>query len=293
MKLSILIVTKNRVQELELTLKKLLEILDLSQHEVLVFIDGCEDTRKLIAKYNLVKWSWNEKSIGASPARNLLYKKAQGNIFIGLDDDAHPISESFVNKIENTFLQFPDVGIIAFQEVKGIFPTDEDAFQSREKKLMQYKTTDFIGCGFAVKKSVYDQTRGFPIWIDIYGEESCLSIEVLDLGYEILYDNEIIVNHRIDKKQRLAQGRNYFRFEKQLKNAIYYYLVYYPKPILKIAKLLLHNFKKYALTDKKCFSLFFKAVFTATNNFFKVLKFRKPVSNQTLQRIKLLKGVQY
>ena len=293
MKLSTLIVTKNRVQELELTLKKLLGILDFTQHEVLVFIDGCKETHKLIAKYNWVKWSWNEKSVGASSARNFLYKKAEGNILVGLDDDAHPISENFVNKIENTFLQFPDVGIIAFQEVRGLFSTDEDAFKNRQTQLIQYKTADFIGCGFAVKKSVYDETRGFPTWIDIYGEESCLSIEVLDLGYEILYDNEIVVNHRIDKKKRLAQGRNYFRFEKQLKNSIYYYLVYYPKPILKIAKLLLHNFKKYALTDKKCFSLFFKAVFAATHNFVKVLKFRKPVSNQTLQRMKLLKGVQY
>lgn len=293
MKISVLIVTKNRSRELEVTLKKLLGILDLTQHELLVLIDGCEETQKLKTKYDWVKWSFSEKSMGASPARNLLYKKANGDILIGLDDDAHPISKNFVHKIENTFLQFPNVGIIAFQEVKGIFPNDEEIFKNIDKNIESYKTTDFIGCGFAIKKSVYDKTRGFPVWIDIYGEESCVSIEVLDLGYEILYENEIIVNHRIDKKQRLAQGRNYFRFEKQLKNAIYYYLVYYPKPVLKIAKLLIHNFKKYALTDKKCFVLFFKAIFTVSNNFFSVLKFRKPVSNHTLKRMNFLKGLQY
>lgn len=293
MKLSALIVTKNRSQELEVTLKKLSLVLDSEQTEILIFIDGCKETHQLIAKYDWVKWFFNEKSIGASPARNLLYKKAQGDILIGLDDDAHPISENFVTNVENTFLQFPDVGIIAFQEIKGIFSTDEEALANKQTEKLQYKTTDFIGCGFAVKKSVYDKTNGFPVWIDIYGEEPCLAIEVLDLKYDILYDNEIIVNHRIDKKQRLAQGRNYFRFEKQLKNTIYYYLVYYPNPVLKIGRLLIHNFRKYALTDKKCFSLFFKAIFTVMHNFFSILKFRKPVSNETLQRRKSLRGLQY
>lgn len=293
MKLSILIVTRNRPDELEITLKKLSSILDLEQNEILVFIDGCKQTHQLIANYDWVKWSFSEKSIGASPARNLLYKNANGEIFIGLDDDAHPISENFTSNVEKTFLEFPNVGIIAFQEIKGLFSTDEEAFANRQPKRQQYKTTDFIGCGFAVKNNVYHKTNGFPVWIDIYGEESCLSIEVLDLGYEILYDNKIVVNHRIDKKQRLANGRNYFRFEKQLKNTIYYYLVYYPKPVLKIAKLLFHNFKKYAIKDKKCFSLFFKAIFTALNNFSTVLKFRKPVSNETLHKMKSLRGLQY
>lgn len=293
MKVSLLIVTKNRSTELEFTLTKLRNILDFSQHELLILIDGCLETKELIVKYEWVKWTFIEKSIGASPARNLLYKKAKGDIFIGLDDDAHPISDNFINKVTSVFLNNPHTGIIAFQEIKGIFESDIEALQNRNTQPLQYRTTDFTGCGFAVKKEIYDKTRGFPVWIDIYGEEPCLSIEVLDLGYEILYDNEILVNHRIDKKKRFAQGRNYFRFEKQLKNSIYYYLVYHPKPVLKILKLLVHNFKKYALTDKKCFSLFFKAIFIATNNFFTVLKFRYPVSNQTWERMKSLRGMQY
>lgn len=293
MKYSILIVTKNRAKELQITLNKLLEIFDPKYYEVLVFIDGCEETEKLIAKYDWVQWSFIEKSIGASPARNLLYKKAIGEILIGLDDDAHPLSSDFISKIENTFLENSKVGIIAFQEIKGVFLNDEEALKYRETENKKYLTNDFIGCGFAVKNAVYKETQGFPLWIDIYGEESCLAIEVMDLGYEIMYNNEIIVNHRVDRKQRLAHGRNYFRFEKQLRNTAYYYLVYYKKPFLKILKLLFHNFKKYALTDKRCFSLFFKALFTFLINVPKVLKFRKPVSNETILKMKSLKNIKY
>jgi GT2 family glycosyltransferase len=150
-----------------------------------------------------------------------------------------------------------------------------------------------VGCGFAIRKEVYEKTNGFPVWIDIYGEESCLAIEVLDLGYEIHYDNSIIVNHRVDKKKRLAQGRNYFRFEKQLKNTIFYYVVYYPNPMLKIARLLFHNFKKYALQDLKYFYLFWKSIFIAFKEMVYVLKYRKPVKKSTMQKIKTLKGIKY
>ena len=38
--------------------------------------------------------------------------------------------------------------------------------------------------------------------VDIYGEESCVAIEVMSKGYDILYSNKIKVNHRVNKEQR-------------------------------------------------------------------------------------------
>jgi hypothetical protein len=58
-----------------------------------------------------------------------------------------------------------------------------------------------------------EKTNGFRTWIDIYGEEPCLSIEVLDLDFGHLYTNQVAVNHRVDGAKRKLQGKNYFRFE--------------------------------------------------------------------------------
>lgn len=293
MEVSILIVTKNRPEELEITLNKLFGLLDLSIHEVLVFIDGCKKTEFLIAKYPWVQWENSAISLSASPARNKLYKKAKGKIFIGLDDDAHPLSSNFITKTQFLFLENARIGVIAFQEIRGLFISDQEALQNAEPNIVQYQTNDFVGCGFAIRKEVYEKTNGFPMWIDIYGEESCLAIEVLDLGYEIHYDNTIIVNHRVDRKKRLGLGRNYFRFEKQLKNTIFYYVVYYPNPMLKIARLLFHNFKKYGLENPTYFQLFWKSIFIAGKELFFVLKYRKPVKKSTLQKLKTVKGMKY
>lgn len=292
MQISFLIVTKNRPEDLAYTLKKLKSLIDFSIHEVLVFIDGCSKTETIINDFDWVNWTVSKKNIGASPARNSLYKKAKGQFLIGLDDDAHPISEAFIKCIEDDFSANPNLGIIAFQEIRGLYKSDNEAL-SLAKYTEPYYTNDFIGCGFAIKKKVYDASRGFPVWIDIYGEEPALALEVIDLGYQIVYNSNIIVNHRVDIVKRKLQGKNYFRFEHQLKNTIRLYLVYYKSPLIKIAKLLLHNFKKYALKDFKYFKAFVYVCLSTLLKLPTILSYRRPVKASTLHIIKKLKGLNY
>lgn len=294
MQASILIVSKNRKEELEFTLKVLARYLDLAIHEVLVFLDGCSDNSELLQiQFDWVKWVTSKKSIGASAARHHLYPIAQGHILIGLDDDAHPLNSDFVEKTANIFERYPNVGIIAFQEVKGIFYSVDEALNKATIKEEEYFCNEFIGCGFAIRKEVYKSTNGFPVWIDIYGEESCIAIEVLAKGYDILYSNKIKINHRIDIVARKLNGQNYFRFGKQLKNTTYYYLVYYQFPLLKILKLYVHNFKKYALMDRQYFKVFFKTIFNVLIGIPKVLKYRNPIDKKVFEKMKSLTLIKF
>lgn len=294
MKASILIVSKNRKKDLFKTLLILDALIDKSEVEVLVFLDGCTDKSiDLQDELNWVRWFVSLKSIGASAARHQIYPLAVSEILIGLDDDAHPLNIEFIFKIENLFKIYPDVGILAFEEVKGVFSSDSEALEQSEKQAKTFLTSEFIGCGFAIRKSVYNQTNGFPVWVDIYGEEACLSIEVLSKGYDILYSNEIKVNHRVNKEQRKSNKHNYFRFGKQLKNSTYYFLVYYPSPIMKIIKLYWHNFKKYALTDLQYFKIYFKTIFVVLIHVPRILKYRKPVEKRVILNMKKLSSLKF
>ena len=88
---SILIVTRNRKNDLEKTLSILKHQINTQEQEVLVFIDGSEDDTILLKKkFSWVNWFSSKKSIGASRARYELYKKANGKLLFGFDDDAHP-----------------------------------------------------------------------------------------------------------------------------------------------------------------------------------------------------------
>jgi hypothetical protein len=291
MNISFLIVTKNRPEELEFTLKQLQMIFDAVNHEVLVFIDGCLATEQLQSQFSWVKWYVSDKSISASPARNFLYSKASGEIFIGLDDDAHLISDEPIQTIKTYFGINENLGILAFLEIKGLLDDPKKKLTGIDKQ--EFFTTEFIGCGFAIRKKVYDKTNGFPVWMDIYGEETCLSIETMDLDYDILYTNQVAVNHRIDIEKRKLQGKNYFRFQKQLQNSFRVYMVYYRNPFIKIVKLLFHNFKKYAISDTVYFKLYVKAVGNMIWNFALVLKRRRKMTVNTQQKLKMLKGISY
>tara|TARA_R100000353_G_scaffold176126_2_gene149422 strand:+ start:15583 stop:16479 length:897 start_codon:yes stop_codon:yes gene_type:complete len=277
MEISICIVSKNRKIELQKTLSILASCIDITKHEVLVFLDGCTDnSSKLAREFPWVKWTTIAKSVGASKARSLLFIKASGKYIIGFDDDAHPIQPDFIEKCIAIFQRHPKVGIIAFKEITGVY-NKEDLTKQANQSLIEYPCSEFVGCGFAVRSDVYNATRGFPEWIDIYGEENCLSIEVLSKNYTILYTNAIAVNHRINVQNRLEQGKNYFRFGKQLKNSTFYYFVYYPNPIKKIGKLYYHNLNKYALTDFKYLKIFFKTFFLCIFKLPLLMKYREPV----------------
>jgi GT2 family glycosyltransferase len=294
MKASILIVSKNRRTDLFKTLHILESLIDKTQVEVLVFLDGCtDDSAGLQNELTWVRWFISPKSIGASAARHQIYPLAVSEILIGLDDDAHPLNQDFLFKIETLFNKYPSVGILAFEEIKGIYPSDSEALKQAENEKKEFLSSEFIGCGFAIRKSVYNQTNGFPVWIDIYGEESCLSIEVLANGFDILYSNEIKVNHRVNKEQRKLVKQNYFRFGRQLKNATYYFLVYYPRPLMSILKLYRHNFKKYALSDFKYCKIYLKTIFVVLTNIPKILNYRKPVDKNVIVKMRKLSSLKF
>lgn len=296
MEASILIVSKNRKEELSKTLRILENYIDPTKHEIRVFLDGCTDDSELLSKdFENVHWFSSVKSIGASRARNVLYKTAIGELLFGFDDDAHPLQPDFIQVSEKLFLNNPATGILAFKEIKGVFEGDEHIPQESLISKPDIMVNDFIGCGFVIKKQVYEETRGFPDWLDIYGEEVCLALEVLDRGYNIVFTHKIQVNHRVDLKKRRFAGANYFRFGKQLKNTAYFYMVYYPFPFLlkKIARLYYLNFKKYALKDSRYFKEFWKASFINIFNFGKIWLERKPVKRETLATFNKLSKPQY
>ncbi len=292
MDVSFLIVTRQRPDDLRLTLSRLNELVDIRDAEVLVFIDGCRDTLEVKKEFPMVRWFSSETQLGASPARRRLYPEANGRVLIGLDDDAHPVTSDFLSIVDQKFRD-NTLGILVFREIKGIFPNDRACLDKAGPAGAEYRTADFIGSGFAIRSHVYHETRGFPEWIDIYGEETCVAFEVLENGYDLLYVPSIVINHRVDMEKRRRAGRNYFRFERQLRNSFFIFLVYYRHPFRRMLRLLLHNFRKYAVRDRAYFSAYCRAMAAIVWRTPAILRFRKPVSAATEDKIKRLNGIPY
>ncbi|NJW53662.1 glycosyltransferase family 2 protein [Salinimicrobium oceani] len=296
MRASVLIVSRNRREELLKTLNILHASLDPALHEIRVFLDGCTDTsHELMGLMPRIKWETSEIPLGASKSRSILYKKALGKILYGFDDDAHPLQENFIEITEELFNQNPGVGIIGYKEIKGQLQSRSFSKENVTAKKQNLLVKDFLGCGFAIKKSVYDSTRGFPEWIDIYGEEICLALEALSAGYDIMFTHEVMVHHRKDMQSRKDSGANLFRFEKQLKNTFFFYLVYYPLPLMfkKLLKLYLHNFTKYAVRNPAYFRSFLSATVISALGIKDILRYRKPINEKELKKFSQLPNPDY
>ena len=264
-KFAICIITKNRNAELAFTIGKLENMLGFEKCNFYIFFDGENIPYDLKQKFSFVNWYSSDKSLGASLARKIMLEKVNEEIIIGFDDDSHPVDNDFLIVIEQLFNENKQLGIIAFSEIKGIY-NDIELGNIKLKIIQQdvKEVNEFIGCGYALVNKYYKMTNGFPEFIDIYGEESFVSMEILALKLKILYYPKLIVHHRVDRLKRAGSGYNYFRFEKQLKNAMLFYYRYYPNHIFitKIFGLLYHNFFKYAIKNYRYFWLFFKAIFS-------------------------------
>jgi hypothetical protein len=262
-KFAICIVTKNRNSELDYTLSKLEKIVGFENCNFYVFCDGENISYDLRIKFSFVNWYSSNKLLGASFARKKLFENVSEPIIIGFDDDSHPIDTDFLKVVEQLFNENNKLAIISFSEIKGIYSDIElETIKLKIKKQEEVLANEFFGCGYAIRNKYYKMTNGFPAFIDIYGEESFVSMEIIALKFEILYFPKLIVHHRVNNLKRADYGYNYFRFEKQLKNTLLFYYRYYPNHIfiIKILKLLHHNFIKYAIKDKRYFYLYFKAI---------------------------------
>lgn len=293
MDFSIIIVSHNRHEELKQTLDLINLIRDKSRCEIIVHLDGCsDDSRLMVNQYFDVNWSFSYERIGASPSRNIAFNLAKGDILIGLDDDSHPIGSDFFDVINDIFLKNDKVGILAMEEIRiPGFQGDERI--KANSKVEEYLTNEFIGCGFAIRREVYSRISGFPKWMTIYGEEACVSIEVLNFNYKILFSNRVRVIHRLDRGKRKTLGLDIMRFRQQIVNTAGYYIIYYPNPLRKIPRLLIHNFLKYAFINNLYFTQYFKAISQIIWKTPFFLRFRSPVKKSTIEKIYSLPSIRY
>jgi hypothetical protein len=58
-------------------------------------------------------------------------------------------------------------------------------------------------------------------------------------------------------------------------------------------KLYWHNLKKYALSDPRCFKLFFKVILEVVMDLPHILKYRNPINPAVILKMRELKSLQY
>lgn len=228
-KFSILISTKNRLEDLQLTLQKISHLLQREDVECIIFDDGSTDNTSEFLKeeYQNIHLLRNDKSKGYIYNRNYLLNNCKGNYAISLDDDACFITENCLEIIENHFENNENCGIIACR----IFWNKEEPLLIQTNEVVQ-KVSGFVGCGHIWNMEAWKKTPNYPEWFEFYGEEDFASFQLLKKGFEIHYVPEILVHHRVNVSARKKDKDYQIRRRRSLRAGWYNYFIFYPISII-------------------------------------------------------------
>lgn len=226
---SILFTTKNRKNELAITLTKIQSIIERDDVECLICDDGSTDgTSEFIRKeYPKIQLLHNEKSKGLIYSRNRLLNLTKATYAITLDDDAHIVSQNPLEIIEDFFVVNKKCSVIAFRVFWGqVLPS------KLEHSLIQNRVKGFVGCGHAWRMDAWRDIPNYPEWFMFYGEEDFAAFQLFKKGWEIHYVPEILIHHRVDIKTRKKEKDYRLRLRRSLRSGWYLYFLFYPWKII-------------------------------------------------------------
>lgn len=228
-KFSILITTKNRLEDLKFTLNSLKDFILTEEVECLVCDDASTDDTFEFVKNNYPKIILyrNEKSLGLIHNRNVLLNHCSGDYAISLDDDAHFLSQNVLDNIMAYFENHPKCGVLACR----IF-WDKESPVTTATKNKSKRVKGFVGCGHVWNLKAWHEIPNYPEWFVFYGEEEFACYQLFKKGWEVHYVPNLLVQHRVEIKARKNDSDYAQRQRRSFRSGWYLYLMFYPWQVI-------------------------------------------------------------
>ncbi|MBJ7880577.1 glycosyltransferase family 2 protein [Gelidibacter salicanalis] len=228
-KFSILITTKNRLNDLKITLQNIATLIDRYEMECMVCDDGSNDgTSDFVSlNYPKIQLISHKLSKGLLYNRNYMLNRTSALYAISLDDDAHFISSNTLEIIEEYFNDNLTCGLIAFRVFWGLEPPRTHVTLDHA-----HQVSDFVGCGHVWRMDAWRLIPDYPEWFEFYGEESFASMQLFKNDWQIHYVPEILVHHRVNMKARKIDNDFLLRQRRSLRSGWYLYFICYPKRVM-------------------------------------------------------------
>ncbi|HEY4270756.1 MAG TPA: glycosyltransferase family A protein [Candidatus Udaeobacter sp.] len=198
MRVSVMITTSNRLEELQRTLQ-ILAKLDPAPDEVLVTADGCTDgTPEFVSAMPNVKFIMNQPAKGSVASRDRMMREAQGDLVLALDDDSYPEDADCIGRITSFFKQQPNIAVLHFPQRTDEYPDTlaQTNFGHEEA------TRSFANSGAVLRRSTYLQLPGFePRFYHMY-EEPDYALQCVAAGHAVFFSPMITIRHRYVSRAR-------------------------------------------------------------------------------------------
>jgi GT2 family glycosyltransferase len=221
--LSFTLITYNRKEDLQRAVDSILGQ-DYEDFEIVIVSNSTDGTEELFlgdGPYAIdeIRFFQYEGRMGVAEARNVAHRKAHGDIYVTIDDDAEFRHPDCANHIEQLFRERSDMGVLAFR-VTNAYTGEVESIPHRDNAISTekaFETTYFVGCGHAIQAEALDDAGLYPEEF-VYGcEELDLAYRILDIGYEIWYDPAVEIIH---KESPEARYEDRFYYQKMMENRI-------------------------------------------------------------------------
>jgi GT2 family glycosyltransferase len=154
MSLSVMITTRNRIEELRRTWRALQQ-LNPPPLEVLITTDGCTEDVVAAVKGELpgARVFVNEIGLGSVASRDRMMRAARGDLVLALDDDSYPEQPDCIARIVPTFEQQPNLAVLHFPQRTDEYPETLAQTDFGSERL----TRTFSNSGAVLRRSTYLQ----------------------------------------------------------------------------------------------------------------------------------------
>src|SRR5438128_8418912 len=203
MRVSIMITTSNRLDELRRTIQ-MLGKLDPSPDEILITADGCTDGTAEFVTSALpnVKLIVNQPAIGSVASRDRMMRGAKEDLVLALDDDSYPEQLDCIARIVPFFQQRPTLAVLHFPQRSDEYPQT----LAQTKFGSEHLTRSFANSGAVLRRSTYLQLPGFESRFFHMYEEPDYALQCVAAGYDVVFSPVITIRHHYS-----GQARNEIR----------------------------------------------------------------------------------
>src|SRR5438876_2753391 len=199
MTLSIMITTRNRIEDLKQTLR-VLTTLNPAPDEILITADGCTDATAEFLKSALPKAKVvvNQPGIDSVASRDRMMREARGDLVLALDDDSYPEQLDCIARIVPLFEQQSELAVLHFPQHTDEYP--ETLAQANFG--LEHLTRSFGNSGAVLRRSTYLELPGFESPFFHMYEEPDYGLQCVAAGYDVLFSPVITIRHHYSGELR-------------------------------------------------------------------------------------------
>jgi GT2 family glycosyltransferase len=207
MTLSVMLTTRNRVEDLKRTSRVLMQ-LDPVPQEILITADGCSDGTVAFVNSAMpnAKLIVNEPERGSAASRDRMIREASGDLVLALDDDSYPEQLDCIARFVSVFEERPQLAVLHFPQRTDEYP--ETLTQPNFGPA--HLTRSFANSGAVLRRSTYLELPGFESHFFHMYEEPDYALQCVAAGYEVLFSPVVTVRHHYSAQVR-SEMRNHHR----------------------------------------------------------------------------------